>query len=78
MGLKASVIDEVVLGFITSILTGLAGGLLNMTALLAIELLSSFKVATVRYFPEGITIVVLNDLKMNRRGVAANVGGVEI
>jgi hypothetical protein len=78
MGLKASVIDEVVLGFITSILTGLAGGLLNMTALLAIVLLSSLKVATVRCFPEGITIVVLNDLKMNRRGVAANVGGVEI
>jgi hypothetical protein len=76
MGLKASVIDEVVLGFITSILTGLAGELLNMTALLAIVLLSSLKVTTVRCFPEGITIMVLNDLKMKRRGVAANVGGV--
>jgi hypothetical protein len=78
MVLKASVIDEVVLGFITSILTGLAGGLLIMTALLAIVLLPSIKVAAVRCFPEGITIVALNDLKMNRHGVAANVGGVEI
>jgi hypothetical protein len=52
MGLKASVIDEVVLGFIISILTGLAGRLRDMTTLLTIVLLSCFRVVSMKCFPE--------------------------